>query len=162
MTTSNATSSHASQAKTMGYKPEQGRMARMAAFWTLAVLIFYGCTSLNEALAGRVKALAEPLVPSMPKLPVLGFGLTPAFLISGLVCMAGLFLLYRWLEKPKHADLLIETEHELRKVTWPTIPEVVNSSVVVIVFVVLLMGFLAAADWFLARVTRAILFGVIS
>jgi len=143
----------------MGYKSEQGRMARMAAFWTLASLAFYGSTSLNETLAGRWNALGAPLVASLPKLPVVGVGLTPAFLVSTLVLCGALFLLYRWLERPKSADLLIETEHELRKVTWPTAPEVVNSSLAVIACVLFLMGFLAAADWFLARVTRVILFG---
>ena len=145
----------------MGYKPEQGRMARMAAFWTLAVLAFYGCASLNEVLAGRVRALAEPMIEGFPRVPVLGVHLTPAFLIAAVVFAATLFLLYRWLERPKSADLLIETEQELRKVTWPTMQEVITSSLVVIAFVLFLMGFLAVADWFLARVTRVILFGVI-
>ena len=145
---------------TMGYKSEQGRMARMAAFWTLAVLVFYGCTSLAGFLSGQwPEQLARPLVASAPKVPVLGMELTPAFLISTLIFLAGTFFLYRWLERPKNADLLIETEHELRKVTWPTMSEVINSSVVVILFVLFLMGFLAFADWILARVTQVILFG---
>ena len=144
----------------MGYKSEQGRMARMAAFWTLAVLLFYGASSLNGTLAGQFReALGQPMVESMPKVPVLGFELTPAFLISALVFGAAVFLLYRYLEAPKRADLLIETEHELRKVTWPTMQEVINSSTVVVLFVLLLMGFLAFSDWILARLTRIILFG---
>jgi preprotein translocase SecE subunit len=68
------------------------------------------------------------------------------------------FLAYRWLESPKIADLLIETEHELRKVTWPTGKEVLNSSIVVVVCVALLMVFLAGADWALARVLNPLLF----
>jgi hypothetical protein len=36
---------------------------------------------------------------------------------------------------------------------------VVNSSLVVIFAVLFLMGFLAVADWFIARVTHVILFG---
>ena len=131
----------------------------MAAFWTLAGLLFYGSTSLNDALSGYWPALARPLVAGMPSLPVLGVGLTPAFLVALVFFAGGLFLLYRWLEQPKSAELLIETEHELRKVTWPTMQEVINSSLVVVFCVLFLMGFLAVADWFLARVTRVILFG---
>ena len=131
----------------------------MAAFWTLAVLLFYGSTSLNDGLSGYWPALAKPIFAGLPKLPVLGVGLTPAFLVSLVSFAGGLFLLYRWLEQPKSAELLIETEHELRKITWPTMQEVVNSSLIVIFCVLFLMGFLAAADWFLARVTRVILFG---
>ena len=143
-----------------GYKKDQGRMARLAAFWTLAVLLFYGCVSLNVTLTGNFgKTLGAPLIDGFPRIPVLGTDLTGAFLISAVLCVAGLFLLYRYLERPKYADMLIETELELRKVTWPGGQEVVNSSIVVIVCVLFLMGFLAASDWFLARVTRVILFG---
>ena len=131
----------------------------MAAFWTLAALLFYGSTSLNDALSGYWPGLAAPLLAGMPTLPVLSIGLTPAFFVALLVFVGGMFLLYRWLEQPKSAELLIETEHELRKVTWPTLPEVVNSSLIVIFCVLFLMGFLAAADLFIARVTRVILFG---
>jgi preprotein translocase SecE subunit len=136
-------------------------MARMAAFWTLAALLFYGSASLNDFLSGHWPAVAAPLIAGLPRLPVLGVGLTPAFLVSAVVFGAGLYLLNRWLEQPKTADLLIETEHELRKVTWPTMQEVINSSLIVIFAVLFLMAFLAVADWFIARVTRAILFGTV-
>lgn len=142
-----------------GYKKDQGRMARLTAFWTLAVLTFYGCMSLHNTLIGQFKPLAKPLIESFPSIPVLGTDLTGAFLISAVVCVAGIFLLMRFLEKPKYADMLIETEQELRKVTWPTGHEVVNSSIVVVICVLFLMGFLAASDWFLGKVARVILFG---
>ena len=142
------------------YKKDQGRMARLIAFWTLAVLVFHGSMSLNETLIGRFEgALASPLIAGFPRIPVMGTDLTGAFLISAVVCLASLTVLFRFLEKPKYADLLIDTESELRKVTWPTMQEVLNSSIVVILCVMFLMGFLAASDWFLARVTQVILFG---
>ena len=141
-----------------GYKKDQGRMARMAVFWVLSVLLFYGAYSLHAELTGRFAALARPLIASFPKIPILGIGVTGAFLIA-LVFFAGTwFLLYRWVESPKTAELLIETESELRKVTWPSGREVINSSIVVIVFVLFLMGFLAGADWFLARIMNRWLF----
>ena len=143
-----------------GYKKDQGRMARLIAFWTLAVLVFYGCMSLNETLIGNFPtSLGVPLLPTFPRIPVLGTDLTGAFVVAAVVCIAGETLLFRFLEKPKYADLLIDTESELRKVTWPTAQEVVNSSIVVIICVMFLMGFLAASDWFLAKVTQVILFG---
>ncbi len=135
-------------------------MARMAAFWSLTVLLFYGCTSLKGELTGRwSSSLGQPLMSSFERIPVLGVELTAAFLVATVCFAGGMFGLYRWLERPKSADLLIETELELRKVTWPTGNEVVNSSMVVIACVLFLMGYLAAADWFLARVTRVLLFG---
>lgn len=142
-----------------GYKKEQGRLARTAVFWTLAALLYYGCASLRQELAARVGALGRPLVEDFPRIPVLGVALTGAFVIAAVVFAAGVVLLYRWLERPKHADLLIETEQELRKVTWPTVQEAVNSSLVVILFVLFLMAYLAGADALLANLTRTLLFG---
>jgi len=142
-----------------GYKKDQGRMARMAVFWSLTVLLFYGATSLREELAARWEPMRGPLVSAFPAIPILNIQLTAAFLIALVFFAGGWFALTRWLERPKSADLLIETETELRKVTWPSGQEVVNSSVIVILFVLFLMGFLAGADWLLARVTQRWLFG---
>lgn len=142
-----------------GYKKDQGRLARMSVFWTLTGLTFYGCSSMRGELAARFGALGKPLIPSMPEVPVLGVELSGAFLIALVTFVATVFFMHRYIEQPKTADLLIETESELRKVTWPTPKEVVNSSLVVIFSVLFLMAFLAGADVFLARVARVILFG---
>jgi len=139
------------------YKPDQGRMVRMAVFWSCAALIFYGCKSLREVLSGVSETLAKPVFDGFEKLPVVGVQLTPAFLIAAVCFVGGLFVAWRLQEKPRNADLLIETETELRKVTWPSAQEVFNSSLVVVVCVVVLMAFLAGADWLLARVTNNIL-----
>ena len=143
-----------------GYKKDQGRMARMAAFWSLTVLIFYGCTSLRAELVGRwPNSLGRALVEAMPTVPVLGLQLNAAFLIVTVLFVGGVLLVRRWIETPKNADLLIDTEAELRKVTWPTVKEVVSSSVVVIFSVIFLMAFLAGADVVLARIARVIFGG---
>jgi preprotein translocase SecE subunit len=145
----------------MAYKQDQGRLARLVTFWTLGVLVLYGCYSFhNEVLLKYFKpSLGAPLIPSMKKIPILGVELNGAFLIT-LAVICGLFwVLYRWEQKPKIADLLIETESEMRKVTWPSLPEAVNSSIVVIVCVVFLMAFLAGADWFLGRIATQVLTG---
>ena len=55
------------------------------------------------------------------------------------------------------ADLLIDTESELKKVTWPTGEEVANSSFVVIVSVLFIMGFLAVADFIIAKLAGRLL-----
>ena len=89
---------------------------------------------------------------------MLGIDLSPSFLIATGIFAVGIFILWRWSETPKVADLMIETELELRKVTWPTMPEVINSSIVVIVCVVVLMVFLAGSDLVLGRIAKALLF----
>jgi len=141
----------------MAYKKDQGRIARMAAFWSLAVLIFYGCTALHNELASRFDALGEPI--GGIRLPVLGMDFSPALIVVTLILAASLWLLYRWLESPKYADGLIETEQELRKVTWPSLDDAINGSVVVVFCVLFLMAFLAGADWALGRVAKVILLG---
>jgi len=141
----------------MAYKKDQGRMARRAAFWSLAVLIFYGCVSLHTELASDFPEMGRAL--GGFRIPILGMDFSPALIVAGLVLATSLWLLYRWQDKPKNADLLIETESELRKVTWPSLDEAITSSVVVIICVLFLMVFLAGADWFLGRAAKVILLG---
>ena len=145
----------------MAYKQDQGRLARVVTFWALGILVFYGCTAFHrEVLLKYFKeTLGEPLVAGMKRLPVVGLEINGATLITTALLAMLLWLLYRWEQKPKVADLLIETESEMRKVTWPSMPEAVNSSIVVIVCVAFLMAFLAGADWFLGRLATQVLIG---
>ncbi|MBC8330301.1 MAG: preprotein translocase subunit SecE [Planctomycetes bacterium] len=74
----------------------------------------------------------------------------------------GVFVLASWLwvrflAKEKTADHLIEVEGEMKKVTWPSFREASNSSIVVITTVLILMGFLALADFVLGGLFRFVL-----
>ena len=139
-----------------GYREDQGRLVRMGAFWGCVLLLLFGCTFLHGLLVQN-DSLQQPI--NGIRIPVVGVDLTPAFLIALGVFVVGTIAIARWQARPKVADLLIETESELRKVTWPTMTEVVNSSMVVVFTVLLLFGFLAAADWLLARVMKYLLLG---
>ena len=142
----------------MAYRKDQGRMARMTAFWSLAILIFYGCVSLRTELATTfAESLGQPI--NGMRIPVLGLDLSPALLITAFVLALSLAMLYRWEQTPKNADLLIETESELRKVSWPSLDEAINGSWAVMLTVLVLMGFLAGIDFLLGRVARVILTG---
>lgn len=136
------------------YKEDQGRLARMAAFWLLTLLCFFGASFLFDQLVTSA-SLREPI--GGLRIPVIAVDVSPAFLISATACVLGVYFLNRWQQKPKVADLLIDTEAELRKVTWPTMEEVINSSMVVIVFVLFLGVFLAFADLVLTRIVRVLL-----
>ena len=136
----------------------------MAAFWSLAILALWGARALNVQLGVSFKSLGQRLGANEAGqggaiIPVQGISVTPAFLVSAVVGAVAVFVLYRWLEKPKNADLLIDTESELRKVTWPTFKDVVNSSLVVIFCVLFLMVYLAGSDILIGRVTRLLWFG---
>jgi preprotein translocase SecE subunit len=145
----------------MAYKQDQGRIARLIAFWALALLLFYGCMSLKTSLETWQwsAATGKALIASTPRVPILGWSLNGALVIASLVFVSGVWLLYRWQQTPKVADLLIDTESEMTKVTWPTMTDAVNSSIVVMGVVLFLMAFLAGADIVLGWWTRSILIG---
>ncbi len=138
------------------YKEDQGRLARMAAFWSLTLFVLFGCTFLYGILI-QYDSMATEITES--RIPIVSVDLNWAFLISFSVFAVGVVLLLRWQQRPKVADLLIDTEAELRKVIWPTGQEVMNSSMVVLVCVLLIGAFLALADLFLARIMKVIIFG---
>lgn len=149
----------------MAYRKDQGRFARMAAFWTLAILLLYGCLQLRTELTSIFPESlghafgADATGEGGLRIPIFGVNVTAALIIAVLVATSGLWLLHRWLDAPKRADLLIETEHELRKVSWPTLDEAVDGSIVVVVVVLFLMGFMAAADYVLGIVFQRIITG---
>lgn len=138
------------------YKEDQGRLARMAAFWSLTLLALFGSTFLYELLVGidSMKSLIGGIT-----IPVVGIALNGAFVISLTVFATAAAIIYRWEQKPKVADLLIDTESELRKVTWPTGQEVMNSSMVVVICVVIIGAYLAGADYLLNRIMKWLLLG---
>lgn len=142
----------------MAYRKDQGRMARMATFWSLAILLAYGCIRMRSELSGwKPDSLGTAL--GGVELPLVGLALSPALLLAIGTFVVGLIFLNRTVEKPKNADLLIETESELRKVTWPTLDETIDGSIVVMVVVIFLMAFMAGADFVLGEVFTRILTG---
>lgn len=142
----------------MAYRKDQGRLARMATFWSLAVLLAYGCIRMRTELSGLFPdSLGEGL--GGMTLPLVGMPLSPALLLAIGSFALGLWFLNRTLEKPKNADLLIETESELRKVTWPSLDETIDGSIVVMVVVVFLMAFMAGTDFILGEVFTRIITG---
>ncbi|MEM1451548.1 MAG: preprotein translocase subunit SecE [Planctomycetota bacterium] len=143
----------------MAYRKDQGRMARMAAFWSIAILLAYGCIRMRSELTSQFPdsigaAFSEGLVVPLVSLPV-----SPALIAAVAAFALGMWFLNRTLETPKNADLLIETENELRKVTWPTIDETIDGSIVVIVVVIFLMAFMAGADFVLGEIFTRIITG---
>jgi preprotein translocase SecE subunit len=122
----------------------------MAAFWSLVALVAYGCF-------GGLRYVVDGWTGSRPWLqqfPLLGkFGVGEAVALA-VVAVAGL-ILYRWLNTPKVADLLIDTEGELRKVTWPNAKDTWTGTIAVAITVIVLLVFLFTTDivltWSLKR-----------
>jgi preprotein translocase SecE subunit len=138
----------------MAYKKDQGRMARMTAYWSGTIFLFYGCVSLFREMSRSVQ-LSQAV--GGIEIPVLGMDLSPSLLIAAVVFMGGAYLFFRWVERPKQADLLIETEAEMKKVTWPSLSETMSGSITVILTVLVLMAILALFDMALGNVATKLL-----
>jgi len=112
------------------YKRGQGRWARTIAAAGLSVLgIWAALQTYNwmEKYTGAPSLYAGWWVPGLILLTFLGFA----------------YYVANW---PKVTDFVIETETEMKKVTWPTYREVLAATVVVIVVVIILGAFLFGVD----------------
>ncbi len=140
----------------VAYKKDQGRYARMVAFWTLITVVFTGLWQMRywlESLGSTKGAGIKGVI-----FTILGIQVTPAVLICLGLAVGAAILLHVFLNKPKKADLLIDTESELRKCTWPSIKETWSASLVVLVTVVVCMVFLAVSDFLLQAVFSVFIF----
>lgn len=139
------------------YKPEQGRLVRLSAFWALLFVAGYGAFRLRRTLDGY-ESLAKPFDAMGGEIPILGWTLNSSLLVAlGFFAVCWLALFW-FLNRPKSADMLIETEGELKKVTWPTFSEAVDSTIVVIFVVVVLLFFVMLADFSLGKIVDYLLF----
>ena len=142
----------------MSYRKDQGRYARMFAFWALVLLIAYGCfhggglaDQLDRWMGDASRTLIDPF-------PILKTLKTSTLIALGVLIVAAL-LIHRLLSKPRIADTLIDTEAELQKVTWPTWPEAWQGTMAVTVMVLILALFLTVVDFSLAQVMRMLMGG---
>jgi len=143
------------------YKRTQGRVARQVTFAALATIIGIGVWRLAQLLPlwfGPGQSLSAPDAMG----PLGGLGWPEAggdlgvirFLVPGLLLAAGIWFCFRLVNMPRFADFLIAVESEMTKVSWPTWPEVVRSSAVVIFVIFALAAILAVYDlfwWFVLR-----------
>jgi len=144
------------------YKAEQGTYARATGFWLLAALWAFGCVTFYYWLMSfRGENGHGVMVRSLMdgNLPVLGVPLTWALIGATVVGLAGLYGLGRMLNKPKVADMLIDSETEMRKCTWPSRQETFTSSIVILVVMLFFTAMLAGMDWFLNLVMVNYVFG---
>ena len=132
------------------YKPSQGYYTRICTAIGIVILAIFGARFLNQEL----ELLLPPAAPGSEgglRLPLL-YGIPTAFLIAiGLVAywVTGL--------SRKTNDFFIATEGEMKKVSWSTRVEVIRSTKVVIVTVVILATLLFTCD-----IAFMVFFGVIN
>ncbi|MEN1681322.1 MAG: preprotein translocase subunit SecE [Planctomycetota bacterium] len=112
------------------YKAKQGRLARQVTFIALAVIVAAGCWALKEQLEEA-------------------YGNGPGASIAIGVFAAGCWAAFRLIQLPAFAEFLIDVEHEMKKVAWPSRGELWKSSLVVIltIFVLATLLFLYDVIW---------------
>lgn len=144
----------------MSYKKDQGRYARMAAFWGLTLLIAYGCFHRG----GLITVLDRNILPeSVNHVIVEQFPLVGSLRVSTLIALAitalSGWVIYRSINRPQIAEKLIETEGEMHKVTWPTWGETWTGTVAVSLTVVVLFAFLTLVDLLLTEILVGLMGG---
>src|SRR5262245_11881961 len=105
------------------YRRGAGRRARTAAtfmllsalVWLCYAMLVYGNSRLDRLLGSDSPFWSKVL---FAKGGALTEWLTPSFIVAVIVFAAGLVVLRAFVNKPRVADLLIETEAELRRVKW--------------------------------------------
>ena len=108
------------------YKRSQGKNSRLWTALAIFAVVVLGCWRLYKQLQGT-----EPWVQTV--IPV------------G-VCAVFAALIYWLSNRPTVADFLIASESEIKKVSWSSRKEIVNSTMIVISVVAIVAVFLGAVD----------------
>jgi preprotein translocase subunit SecE len=130
------------------YKRSQGRVTRQLTFAALA-----GTLAIAVWRLAQVLPLWFAVTPGTASSPDIG---VVRFLVPGLLMAAGAWLCFRLVNVPRFADFLIAVESEMAKVSWPTVDQVIRSSIVIIFLMFALAAILAAYDLFWWFVLRAV------
>jgi len=131
------------------YRPEEGHRARALIGIAIAVILLYGCHSLwgwlpTEGVWGQ-------------KLFDFGddqFAVTPGLAISLGLALAFLFGTFRLINYPRFVDFLIDTENELKKVSWASRRQVISESIVVLATVIIIGVYVFLVDLLLQAIKR--------
>jgi preprotein translocase subunit SecE len=110
------------------YKRSQGRIARQVTFAALMLVVALAAWRLSVFGSTRNHVLQ--------------------YAVPGVLVVMGTWLAFRVVNLPAFADFLIAVEAEMNKVSWPTRTELVRSSTVVILLILILAAVLFGYDIF--------------
>ena len=108
------------------YKRGQGKNSRLGTAMVAFAIVAVGCWNLYMRLQGT-----DPWIQT---------------LVPVAVCAVFAGLIYWLMNKPVLADFLIAAEGEIKKVSWSSRKEIVNSTMIVIFVVVVMAGGLGLVD----------------
>ncbi len=123
------------------YKKGQATLTRLIAAVIVVLLLGWGSYALFAGIYAENWTSS-----SIVSIPGVGLSITPAFLIALGVFVGGGIILFRVLNRPNLVDLFIDTEVEMKKVSWPTRAEAWSSSMIVIVVTMIITVMLFVFD----------------
>ena len=109
------------------YKQGQGKNSRLWTAMVLLVIVAAGCWRLHLKLQAQDNVWLETLVPA-------------------LICAVFAAVIYWVSNLPTVADFLIAAEGEIKKVSWSSRKEIVNSTMIVISVVAILATGIGLVD----------------
>jgi preprotein translocase SecE subunit len=130
----------------------------MFAFWALFLLVAFGCFhggGLSDLVAAWIGDSDQTYVDPFP---ILGTLKTSTCIALGAWLVIG-FCISRILNRKRIANALIDTEAEMKKVTWPTWTETWHGTIAVAAMVVVMFIYLFVVDLGLARAMMLLLGG---
>ena len=135
------------------WKSGQGLPVRISAYGMLLALSIFGAYTLYYA-----PAYQSYWRTTLASTQVLGIelALRPILFPSVGAALLAMLIVHLLLNRAGWSNFLIETEGELKKVSWPPRKEFVGSSVVVLLVTVSMAVFLAAVDWALSRILKGV------
>ncbi|HLF92269.1 MAG TPA: preprotein translocase subunit SecE [Planctomycetota bacterium] len=130
-------------------KPGQGAAVRGTALVTLGTLAGFGCTAFYLLPPSTSSWWASVLWTA----EILGkvFSVRPILFPAAGILTTVMFAIYLLLNREKWAEFLVETEGELKKVSWPARKEYVGSASVVVLVVAIISLFLYFVDHLMSK-----------
>jgi preprotein translocase subunit SecE len=131
-------------------KKGQGKRARWIAYALGGGLVLFGAIALFATINKPGQHVW------LDGVPVIG-ALTLYNVLAALVFGLGLLALHLLLNRPQLVDLLIDTELEMKKVSWPSKKEVQSATLIVVLVTVILAMLLFGFDWLLQAAFKLVL-----
>lgn len=134
------------------YKKGEATVTRTIAFLALLLLIIWGGKEFGKWLT-NFEIFQKILVGSRDfNLP---YYQQPVYLgvVLGIAMTVGAAIwCYRYLNAPRMGALLVETETELKKVSWPTREDTMQSTFIVMIFVAFIAIYLTGVEYTLRKI----------
>lgn len=121
------------------YKRSQGRITRQVTFAAMALVLAVGFYRMHQILLLKNIGDSWQITQLMMKSGM-------AYWLPGGLVLTGLWICFRLVNLPSFADFLIAVEAELNKVSWPTRTELIRSSIVVLISLLLLAAVIFSFD----------------